>query len=84
MTTLSYSYARQNLKSIFDMATKNLEEVFISRRNGENVVVLSEEEFLGWKETIHLMKNPHNAEHINKSLDQLEKGETTTFDIKDL
>lgn len=84
MTTFSYSFARQNLKNIFDTVTDNIEEIFISRRNGKNVVIMSEEEFLGWKETIHLMRNPKNAEHINHSLQEIKDNKTTSFDISDL
>ena len=84
MTTFSYSFARQNLKNICDRVNDNLEEIFISRRNGKNVVMMSEEEFLGWKETFHLMKNPKNAEHINNSLEEIKNKKTTSFDISDL
>ncbi len=84
MTTLSYSFARQNLKNIFDMATEKLEEVFISRRNGKNVVVMSEEEFLGWKETLYLMQNPYNALHINDSLQEIKTGKIKSLNLSEL
>lgn len=84
MTTFSYSSARQNLKNIFDIATEKLEEVFIHRRNGKNVVILSEEEFLGWKETLYLMKNPHNALHVNKSIEERKKGKIKKISFEEL
>lgn len=84
MTTLSYSFARQNLKNVFDMVTEKVEEVFISRRNGGNVVLMSEEEFLGWKETLYLMQNPYNALHLNHSLKEITTGKTKSFDLSEL
>ena len=84
MTTFSYSYARQNLKHVFDRATEKLEEISITRRNGKNIIIMDEEEFLGFKETVYLLSNPHNAAHLQKSLDEKERRDTVKISLEDL
>jgi len=85
MTTISYTSARQNLKSIFDYVCKNAESITISRKNGGNVVILSEEEFQSLDETSYLLSNPINRRHLESSLQEMEKGKVHSFDsLEDL
>jgi antitoxin YefM len=37
-------------------------------------VLLSEEEFEGWKETMHLLRNPTNAARLLRSIGQARAG----------
>lgn len=57
MPTLSYTDLRQNLATVLD-------DVVESR----TPVMLSEEEFAGWQETVHLLASPANATHLIRSL----------------
>ncbi len=84
MITTTYSAARQKLKSVFDMVTEQLVDITITRRNGKNVVIMSEEEYLGWKETVYLLSNPNNAKHIQNSLKELKNKETSSLDLNEL
>jgi antitoxin YefM len=52
----------------------------ITRRNGEAVVVLSLGEYEALEETLHLLSNPANAEHLRKSMAQAEAGDFVEFD----
>ena len=40
-------------------------------------VLMSESEFNSWQETIYLVSNPANAEHLRKSLAEADSGLTT-------
>lgn len=54
----SYSHLRKHLKEEFDKVCNNSEVLQITRKNGENVVVLSEADYNSLKETLHLMRSP--------------------------
>ncbi|MCF7846326.1 MAG: type II toxin-antitoxin system prevent-host-death family antitoxin [Candidatus Peribacteraceae bacterium] len=82
--TITYSAARQNLKGVLDKVCKNCTPVFIQRRNGGNVVVLSESDFNSLDETAYLNTSPANRKHLQKSLAQLKKGEVIETSIDSL
>jgi len=52
----------------------------VTRRNGEPVVVVSLGEYEALEETLHLLSNPANAEHLRKSMEQADAGEFVEFD----
>lgn len=64
MTSTSYSKARRNLKSVFDRVCDDHEPVVITRRSGENVVVVSEEDYASLEETAYLLRSPANARRL--------------------
>lgn len=64
MTSTSYSRARRKLKSVFDRVCRDHEPVVITRRSGENVVVLSEEDYSSLEETAYLLRSPANARRL--------------------
>ncbi len=80
MNTLSYSQTRQNLKSVFDKAVNDSEPVFVKRKNGENVVILSEADYNTLNETAYLLSSSANQKHLEKGLENLEKKEIEVFD----
>ncbi len=80
MTTLSYSQTRQNLKSVLDSVTNDSQPIFVKRKNGRNVVILSEEDYNSLNETAYLLSSPKNRKHLETGLKNLEAGESQTFD----
>jgi antitoxin YefM len=54
MEITTYSNFRQNLKSYLDKVFDSKSPVFVTRSNGEDVVVLSKDEYEGIQETLHL------------------------------
>jgi antitoxin YefM len=47
------------------------------RQGGKgNVVILSEAEFEGWQETVHLLRNPANAKRLLRSIQSADAGRT--------
>lgn len=71
---------RANLKSYLDNAF-NGEPVIVSRKNNQNVVILSEREYND------LIKAKRNAEYlsmINESVAQFKRGETISFTLEEL
>jgi antitoxin YefM len=66
-----YSEFRKNLAKYMDKARNK--PVHIKRSDG-SVVILSEEEFEGWKETIHLLSSPANAKALTEAIADLDAG----------
>ena len=74
MDAVSYSDLRQNLKSYMDKVYIDHDLLIITRKNNENVILLSVDEYNSLVETSYLIGNEANAEHLRKSIQQYEKG----------
>lgn len=74
MDAVSYSDLRQNLKSFMDKVYNDHEALIITRKNNENLVLLSIDEYNSLMETSYLLSNEANAEHLKKSISQYEAG----------
>ena len=74
MRVISFSEARNNLKQVIDRVVDDADVAVISRRDAPDAVVMSLETFNSWMETVHLLKTPANAAHLEKSIQQLRKG----------
>lgn len=83
MLTLSFTAARQNLASTIRTCADDYEHVTIRSRE-RSVVMLPEDEYNSWKETIHQLDTPANVRHLNQSLAEYEAGETVLMAAEDL
>jgi antitoxin YefM len=77
MSHVSFTDLRQNMASYFDRVTADREPLVVTRQgNNGNLVVMAEEEFAGWQETVHLLSSPKNAERLMASIRQIKAGRT--------
>ena len=76
MRVVNFSEARNKLKSVLDQVVEDADYTVISRRDAEDAVVMSLNQFNGLMETVHLLKNPANAAHLAKSISQYHSGQT--------
>jgi antitoxin YefM len=76
MRVISFSEARNTLKQVIDQVVDDADVAVISRRDAPDAVVMSLDTFNSWMETVHLLKSPANAAHLEKSIQQLRKGKT--------
>ncbi len=75
MTHVSYTDLRQNLSRYLDEAVESRAPIVVTRQGGKgNVVMVSEAEFAGWQETVHLLSNPVNAERLLRSIRAADAG----------
>lgn len=75
MSVVDYTEFRLNLARHMDRVVEGRAPLTVMRQGGKgNVVVMSEQEFEGWRETVHLLSNPRNAEHLLNSVRQAEAG----------
>ncbi|WP_337868552.1 type II toxin-antitoxin system prevent-host-death family antitoxin [Meiothermus sp.] len=80
----SYSLAREQLATLLDRVTNDLEVVIINRRNGKRVAMVDADEYERLMETVHLLRSPKNAERLLKALKQAQKGEGLKGSAADL
>lgn len=73
MNVISFTELRKNLKLVMDQAAENYEPVIINRPNAETMVMLSLRDYESMKETIYLLGNEANADHLRQSIKSLEE-----------
>ena len=83
MNTVSFSRARNNLKSVLDEVVSNFTTTIITRRDSEDAVVMSLENYNSIMETLYLLRSPANVKHLEESIAQLESGQTVERDLLD-
>ena len=80
MRALSYSEARENLKSVMDQVCNDHEPLIVTRRRGENIVIISQQDYDSFVETDYLLSSPANAAHLLESLAQARQGKLTSLE----
>jgi antitoxin YefM len=68
MQVVNFTEARNNLKSIFDDVYHNSEAVIVNRKNAENVVIISLDDYNSMNETEYLLRSENNRKHLLKSI----------------
>ncbi|HSK70559.1 MAG TPA: type II toxin-antitoxin system prevent-host-death family antitoxin [Pyrinomonadaceae bacterium] len=74
MNTTTVSSAKQNLENLIQQVENDAEPILIMLDEDRKAVLMSEREFNSWQETIYLLSNPANAEHLRKSLAEADSG----------
>ncbi|MBT9315326.1 type II toxin-antitoxin system Phd/YefM family antitoxin [Leptothoe spongobia] len=77
MKIITFSEARSKLKSILDQVSNDMDYTVITRRDADDAVVMSLEYFNSLLETVHLLKSPANAAHLERSIAQYKQGQVT-------
>ena len=83
MRVISFSDARNKLKNVLDQVVNDADYTVITRRDAEDAVVMSLEQFNSLMETVHLLKSPANATHLTKSIKQYQSGKAKQHGLID-
>jgi antitoxin YefM len=83
MKVVSFSEARNSLKSVLDRVVADADYTIVTRRDADDVVVMSLESFNSLMETVHLLKSPANAAHLDRSISQFKQGKAVVRDLLD-
>ena len=83
MKVINFSDARNRLKSVLDEVVNDRDYTIISRRDADDAVVMSLDQFNSLMETVHLLKSPANATHLAKSIKQYQSGKTVSHELTD-
>ena len=83
MRIVSFTEARNGLKAVLDNVINDADTTVITRRDSEDAVVMSLDYYNSLMETVHLLRSPANAEHLNRSIAQFKAAKTTQRELID-
>jgi antitoxin YefM len=83
MRVVTFSEARNNLKTVLDSVVDDADYTVITRRDAEDAVVVSLDYFNSLMETVHLLRSPANATHLARSIEQYRQGEVVERELLD-
>ncbi len=81
MIAINYTQFRSKMKSYLDLVTEDYESVIVTRKDNNNVVIISEESYNNLLENIHVMGNKANYDWLMESKKQLEQGKAKRHDL---
>jgi len=81
MRTINFSDARKNFKEVLDRVVDDADITIITRRDADDVVMMSLSEYNSWKETEYLLASPANARQLRASIAQLNAGRRLYRDL---
>ena len=74
MAHVSYTELRNNLASYMDSVCDDHAPLLVTRQNARSVVLMSEEDYEGLMETVHLLRSPANAARLLRSINEANQG----------
>lgn len=83
MIALASSKVRKNFKEICEQVVDDYETVIVTRSRGENVVMMSEDEYNNMMENFRIFTNPMLHSKIAKGIEQIEKGFSRKMELID-
>ena len=81
MSHVSYTDLRTNLAKDMDEVCDSRVPLHVTRQNARSVVMVSEEEFEGLIETVHLLRSPVNATRLVQSIQEANNGTLTEHEL---
>lgn len=81
MAHVSYTELRSNLSNLMDTVCDSRAPLLVTRQNARSVVMMSEDEYEGLMETVHLLRSPANAGRLLESIAEANSGQLTEFEL---
>ncbi len=75
MNAVTLKEAKLHLEELAEQVIADAEPTIVITEGGERLVLLPLDEYNSWKETLYLLSNPANADHLRRSLAQAEAGD---------
>jgi antitoxin YefM len=83
MSHVSYTELRANLARYMDEVCEKRAPLHVTRQNSRSVVMVSEEEYEGMMETLHLLRSPANAARLLRSIEEANAGLLVEHELAD-
>jgi len=74
LNAVTWKEAELNLGQLFERVIADAEPTIVITESGERVVLLPLDEYNSWKETLYLLSNPANADHLRRSIAEAQAG----------
>jgi antitoxin YefM len=84
METLSLSEAKINLSRLVDKVNTTDEEIVITKNGRPAAVLVSPDEFEGWKETLLIRSDPGFLKEIEKGIKVLKQNKAKLYTLEEL
>ena len=84
METLSLSEAKIKLSSLVDKVNTTDEEIVITKNGRAAAVLVSPDEFEGWKETTLIRSDPDFLKEIKKGIKALQNKKAKIYTLEEL
>ncbi len=76
MNAVQTFQASKNLDDLIEQVIADAEPAILLTDKGKKAVLMSLDEFNSWRETLYLLSNPVNAEHLRNSMREASEGKT--------
>jgi len=83
MNAVTSKEAKLRLEQLLAQVIADAEPTIVVTESGDQVVVVPLDEYNSWKETIYLLSNPANAEHLRRSIAQARAGNVEEHELLD-
>ena len=84
MNAVTVTEAKQHLEELIDQVIADAEPAIVVTDEGQQVVVISLDEFNSWRETLYLLANPANAVHLRQSIAEFQAGQASEQELLDV
>ena len=84
MDAITINQAKQDINRLIERVISDAEPTIICNDQGQKVVLLSLDEFNSWQETLYLLSNPANAEHLRRSIQEDKAGKIIEPELVEL
>ena len=84
MLATNYSNLRDNLKKYCDAAVHDFETIIVTRKQDENVVIISESEYNNLLENLYVRSDKDDYKKLLDSIAQLKQGKSKTRELADI
>jgi len=81
MLAVNYSTVRENFKAYCDKANNDFETIVITRKQGGNVIMLSEAEYNNLMENLYIRSNKKTYDRLMDSIAQLKSGKSQVREL---
>lgn len=84
MKTLSVSEAKMKLSGLVDSVYTTDQEIVITKNGSPVAVLISPDEFEGWKETVAIRSDDTFMNEVKKGLAALKRGNVNLYTLEEL
>ena len=83
MIATNFSNVRNNFKEVCDQVVHDSDIAIITRKNDENVVLMSQAQYNNLMENLHIRESKANYEWLKESIMQAEDGKLVDFETEE-